>query len=356
VRILLLGLHHGEHLRGASTAIHGLAHGLAAAGHELTLVQAARPEHRRTLPGMRSEYVGTTRKSLYPLRYALRKVGSFDVVHGNDQAAAGFVLRQRVQAIPLVAELHPPRVHAEGFLRSGWRTRYIGLAARHAGRVLVPSRWLADELSARYGTPAKRLHVIPHGVGSHWFEPLSAVPAGGPPRVALVNMKGVDVALRAFARIAQRFDACLDLYGASRATPELQQLAEELGVADRTVFRGFVANTELPRQLSGASLLLHPTPAESFGQVLAEAAAQGVPAVTSRVGAVPEVVLDNETGLLCPADDVDAFAKALEQLLGDTRLRDSMGDAARARAERIYRWEHVVQRVVDEVYAPLLRG
>ena len=65
---------------------------------------------------------------------------------------------------------------------------------------------------------------------------------------------------------------------------------------------------------------------------------------------------EGETGLLCPFDDADAWAAALGRLLEDAPLRRRMGEAARRRAERLWRWEHVVARLESEVYRPLISG
>lgn len=354
MRILILGSHHRASLRGANVAIRGLAVALRDRGHAVTLVQAAHPEHRAPLPGLRHEYTTSIRKSVYPLRFALRRLGTYDVVHSHDQSGAGLALRSRFERLPWVAQFQPPTVHDESFWDAGWRWRYIGLAARHAPLLLSPSRWLADALARRYAREPACFRVVPYGIGAHWFDRPEPPPHPGPPRIVLVNMKGVDVGLRAFAKVLRDHPARLELFGEHKQSEAYRVLARELGIAEHVTFHGFVPNVELPERLVGADLLLHPARSESFGQVLAEAAALGIPAVTSRVNAVPEVVLDGETGLLCPVDDEGAFAAALETLLAQPDRRRTLGRAARERAEREWRWEAVARRLEDEVYAPLV--
>ena len=352
LRILLVGTAHGAEIRGASQAIHGLASALAAR-HDVTLLQAAAPAHRIAIPGVRMRYVAQTRKSRYPLRFAAERISHFDLVHACDQAAGPLALRARLAGAPLVAELHPGRLHTERLWRAGWRWRWMRLAIRAAPAILVPSRWLAEALVATYRIDPRRVHAIPHGVAEHWFEGGLAAPAA-PLRIVLVNMRGVETALRAFARIAARVPGVrLELYGRHRRVEELRALAAALGIAGQVEVAGFVPNASLPGRLRGAALLLHPTDAESFGQVLAEAAALGLPVVASRVGATPELVVHGETGLLCPVGDADAFADALLRLLADPALGASMGRAARSRARALWRWESVVARIERELYAPL---
>jgi glycosyltransferase involved in cell wall biosynthesis len=308
------------------------------------------------LDGVEMRYVDLERKSVYPIAFGLMRCGEYDVVHAQDESGGVLALRGRFLGLPVVSHLHSPRVHAEGFLRAGWRWRWIGLAARHAPRVVVPSQWLADQLAARFAIEAPRLLAVPNGIGEAWFE-ARALPgprAAGPLRVALVNMKGVDVALRAFAKLAAEHPATLELFGAHPDERSWRALAGELGIGERVRFCGFVPNPELPRRIAGADLLLHPTQSESFGQVLGEAAALALPVVTSRVGAVPEIVEHEGTGLLCAAGDVEAFARALRDLAGSAERRARLGAAARARAEQRWRWSAIAARFEDEVYAPLV--
>jgi glycosyltransferase involved in cell wall biosynthesis len=356
MRILIVGTSHRAEIRGATIAIHGFVRELRDRGHEVTLVQAARPEHQRTIDGIRMEYTATTRKSLFPLVMALRRAEGFDLIHANDLSGAYFALRSRLQTLPLVVEFHAPKVHQESFWRAGWRCRYIGLAARHTPRILTPSRWLGEELRARYNLDPARMHVVPYGIGEHWFKAFRPPASGprGPLRVVLVNMKGVDVALNAFARVGRGHDARLELYGLHKDTALFERQAAALGISEQLDFCGFVPNEELPERLAGADLLLNPTRADNFPQVLLETAALGIPALTSPVGGVPEIVIDGETGIHCPMDDVEAFSGALKCLLSDASLRADMARAARERAERNWRWPVVVTRIEEEIYKPLL--
>jgi glycosyltransferase involved in cell wall biosynthesis len=86
---------------------------------------------------------------------------------------------------------------------------------------------------------------------------------------------------------------------------------------------------------------------EAFCLTVAEAAAAGVPAIAARVGGVPEVVADGETGLLIPAGNPGALAAALDRLLGDDTLRLDMGAAARCRAEALFSLETMVATTFD---------
>ena len=100
--------------------------------------------------------------------------------------------------------------------------------------------------------------------------------------------------------------------------------------------------TDLPSVLRGADLFLLPSESESFGLAALEAMSCGVPVIASRVGGVPEVVIDGETGLLAPVGDVAAMAAHVVRLIADAPLRARLGAAARRRAEAVFPLEATV--------------
>jgi glycosyltransferase involved in cell wall biosynthesis len=355
MRILLCGGKHPDRIGGGTVGVHGLASALRDRGHDVTLLFAAERAHQVALPGIRSLYVDVTQKSLYPLLLALRPLGRYDAIHAWDDGSPFFALRARLERLPCVVQLQPPRVRTENLWKAHWRWRYIEMGARLARLLVTPSQWLADGIAERFALPPERFRVIPIGIAAHWYDAyLGAMrPPNTPLRVVLVNMKGVDVALRAFAKVVREVDARLELYGVSKNPDADRALVAELGIGERVRFEGFVPNAELPKRLAGADVFVHPTRGESFGQVLGEAAALGIPMISTRMTAVPELVVDGQTGLLCSLDDVDAFSVALSTLLRDFNLRARMGEAARARALALWRWERVVERYEQDVYPTL---
>jgi glycosyltransferase involved in cell wall biosynthesis len=356
MRILISGIHHRE-VRGPNIFIHGLARTLRDRGHDVSLLQAARPEHQVAIDGVRMLYLSSPRKKSYPLRFALRGIGSYDVIHAHDAGAAGFALRSRLQRVPLVAQFHLPRVHQEPVWQANWRWRFQAVAVWNAPVRLTATHWLAGALAERFGLAAADFHVIPYGIGEHWFEAERPVQTDeSPVRIALINMKGVDVALRAFARAAPQGEAFLDLYGIHDDTPRYRQLAAELGIDKRVAFHGFVQNAELPARLARTQLVLHPNRKGNMDQVLCETQALGLPVVASRINGNPECVEEDATALLCPVDDVEAFANGLRRLLASAPLRDRLARAARERAARIFPWSRAVERLEREIYEPLARG
>jgi glycosyltransferase involved in cell wall biosynthesis len=160
--------------------------------------------------------------------------------------------------------------------------------------------------------------------------------SGGPVRFTfvgrLVPLKGVDVAVRAFAAATRRgLDARLRVVGEGPSGPPSRQLAAELGVADRVEFLPFQGPARLADTYRDSDALLFPSQwEEPFGIILAEAMGCGCPVIASHHGAPPEILGDS--GLLAPPSDVEAWADRMLQLGQDPALRQRLAEGAARRA------------------------
>jgi glycosyltransferase involved in cell wall biosynthesis len=125
---------------------------------------------------------------------------------------------------------------------------------------------------------------------------------------------------------------------------------EELGLAEAVLLPG---RTEIRDWLARADVFVHTSRWEGFGIVLLEAMLAGLPVVATRVSAVPEVVVDGETGALAEAGDVEGVARELGALLGDPELAQRLGEAGRARARTQFSVERMTTRTID-VYRDVL--
>ncbi len=146
----------------------------------------------------------------------------------------------------------------------------------------------------------------------------------------LAEQKGLPYFLRMAALLLPDFPAArFVIVGDGPLRNELVALARNLGLADRVVFTGF--RTDVPDLMSVFDLFVLASVYEPFGLVLVQAMALEKPIVASRVGGIPEVVADGETGLLAPPRDPAALAEAAARLLRDEALARRMGQAGRER-------------------------
>ena len=162
----------------------------------------------------------------------------------------------------------------------------------------------------------------------------------------LVEQKGIPYALEAMRRIRSDFPrAHLVIAGDGEQASELRRLASRLGLADRVHWLGWRADAA--DLMAAFDVFLLPSLREGFGLVLLEAMSRRLPIVASHVGAIPEIVIDGETGILVEPRNVDELAKAMTRLLNDRALRKYMGLLGAARLE-----EHFsVERMVDGTVA-----
>jgi glycogen synthase len=292
-----------------------------------------------------------------------------DLVHSHTWYAAwaGLLVRALYDR-PLVVTLHslePLRPWKADQLGGGYRVSawVEQLAVERAARVIAVSRQMREDALAHFRVSPERVVVVGNGVDADAFRPVErreALPGYDvrPPYVLFVGriseQKGIVHLLEAAAALPPEVQ--LVLCAASPDTPELQaRLAA--AVAGRPRIRwipAMVPREHLVELYSHAALFVCPSVYEPFGLINLEAMACGAAVVASRVGGIPEVVADGETGVLVPPGDVPALAAALRSLLEAPERRRALGQAGRRRVEALFSWDRVAERTL-EVYAEAIR-
>jgi glycosyltransferase involved in cell wall biosynthesis len=142
------------------------------------------------------------------------------------------------------------------------------------------------------------------------------------------HKKGLDVLLRAFAKIrCSHPGIALVLVGkSSHAENELRRLASDLSVAEDVFFCANIPHSQVGVFLRRAKVFCLPSRSEPFGIAILEAGAYGLPVVASRVGGIPEFIIDGKTGLLVEPDDVEGLACALNRVLFEAQLATDLGE------------------------------
>jgi glycosyltransferase involved in cell wall biosynthesis len=141
------------------------------------------------------------------------------------------------------------------------------------------------------------------------------------------------------------------MVGGGALEQELRQLAHALNIQGAITWAGI--RSDVPRLLSTIDLLVLPSTHESFGNVLVEAGAMSKPVVASRVGGIPEIVVDGTTGILVPPKDVVALARAISYLLANPEVASRMGVAGRIRVEERFALSRTAAEV-EQVYQRVL--
>ena len=168
---------------------------------------------------------------------------------------------------------------------------------------------------------------------------------------SIIDRKRVDILLRAFAIVRGKCPtARLVVVGGGSLESPSKKLATELQLDDVVHFTGLMVQYPF-ELLKRSNILVSASESESFGLVFAEAMSLGLPIVACKVGGIPEVVADGETGLLVDANDPKAFADALLILLQDSDLRTQMGNAGLERVKGAFQ----LQETIDATFQSFVR-
>ncbi len=291
------------------------------------------------------------RREIGELKRAFRP----DLVHVNQIGPSVLLHHQTCGegATPTVVTLHTqPRPDA---LRSG---ALYGSAVRSADWVTAWSAALLRAARAWEPEIVTRSSVIYPGLQLPRLAPARL--SFDPPRLLclgrLVPVKGFDRSVEAFARVVEPFpSARLAIAGDGAEREELRRRAAERGIGDRVEFLGWVKPEEVPALINRATLVLMPSRSEGLPLTAIQAGQMGRPIVATRVGGLPEVVVDGETGILVEPDDVGALADAIGRLLAAPATAQWMGEAARRRIRRLFTLERYAKEYF-ELYCRLAAG
>lgn len=233
-----------------------------------------------------------------------------------------------------------------------WLRWLVRWALRTSDQVVAISSYTAREITRVAAVPVR---VIPYTIGLP--EAASRQEGGAPRRDGvfrvlfvgrLVERKGVAGLVEAVGRLPAALDARLEIVGDGPERPKLETLIREKGLADRVVLRGRVSGAALGEAYAAADVVALPSivdsrsDTEGLGVVLLEAMSYGVAVVGSRVGGIPDIIVDGETGLLVAPGDPTALAEALRRLAEDRGLAARLGTAGRAHVRAHFNWRSIV--------------
>jgi alpha-maltose-1-phosphate synthase len=247
-----------------------------------------------------------------------------------------------------------------GYALSSWAEK---VSIEGAAAVIAVSEGMrADVLSNYPAVDPAKVHVVYNGIDAEQYSPDPATDVlerygvdTSKPSVVFVGritrQKGVPVLLRAAAHLDPEVQ--LVLCAGAPDTPELGAevagLVEELRKTRAGVIwlSGMLSKREVIQLLSHSTLFACPSVYEPLGIVNLEAMACGTAVVASKVGGIPEVVADGETGLLVPPDDPEALAESINALTRDRDRAKAMGTAGRERAQSQFDWGKIAQQTAE---------
>ncbi len=284
------------------------------------------------------------------------------IIDGLFAGTAASVVVRAAARLRLVVLMHLPLGHqppGHGLAGAHQQERS---ALTAASATIVTSEWTRRLLLHMYDNlDPRRVHVAAPGVDA--APRVAGTPLGGRLLcVAAVTWhKGLDLLLTALSTLTALSWQCTCAGVLDREptfAAELQRRAASHGLTDRIIFTGPVVGSDLDRLYASADLLLLPSRGETYGMVLTEALARGVPVVAAAVGGVPDTIghvrNGHRPGLLIPPNDSTALATAIRRWLEDGSLRAALRHDAALRRSTLPAWSATAHRlagVIAEVAA-----
>lgn len=360
MKILFLNSEYPPVGAGAGNASANLARLLVEMGNEVIVVTSGFPGLSRdeTVHGVRilrgpalrnrTDRSTASEQVLFIAGAAYRVLGQVrksrpDVVlafFGLPSGAVAWLLK-RIFGIPYVVSLRGGDVPGfrpyDFWLYHRIAVPWLRLIWHGASAVVANSAGLRDLAGAF--DPDVNIVVIPNGVDLDEYTAPSRSWSNA--RILsvgrVVHQKGLDLAMLALAGLKD-LDWEWRVAGDGPQLPALKDMVREQRLDGRVDFLGWQKTEQLQQEYSRATLFLFPSRHEGMPNAVLEAMASGLPVIATRIAGNEELVDDGRTGVLVPAEDVQALREALQALLKDSERRARMGRAGRAKVEQGYGW------------------
>ena len=341
---------------GTAASIGGLGRALSGRGHQVT----------RFAPFTAWPATLTLRRLLFNVQLpALLRQLEYDLIIGFD--IDGFLYSAHSRSTPYLACVKG--VIAEELLHEQGRTRLLfrllarleGHNIRQAEAVLTDSAYGRAAIHKHYRVPEERVRLVPAGIDlARWHGIARQVPRSSDGMTILCvarqyPRKHIADLLRAMVSVRQAVPgAHAVIIGDGPEHERLLALADELQLSGAVQFLGAIPDDDqVAHWYRRADIFCLPSVQENFGIVFVEAMANGLPIVATRAAAIPEVVPDDQAGLLVPPGDTEALAAALIELLRNPDQRAAYGAFALNHVQQ-YDWGRIVELFLSQV-APFLQ-
>jgi glycogen(starch) synthase len=282
-----------------------------------------------------------------------------DVVHAHDWLVAHpAIALAEFYDVPTVSTIHATEAGRHSGWVSGRLSRQVHAVeswlVRESDSLIACSASMRDEITELFGPGLAEVSVIRNGIDAARWPFASKRPRSGPPELLFVGRleyeKGVHDVIAALPRIRRTHPGTtLTIAGAGTQYDWLVEQVRKHRVRRVTTFVGRLDHTELLAALHRADVAVLPSHYEPFGLVALEAAAAGIPLVTSNIGGLGEAVIDGETGMSCAPRDVAGLAGAVCAVLDDPVAAQHRARAARDRLTSDFDW-HTVADETAQVY------
>ena len=287
------------------------------------------------------------------LNYSSRQNQSYELIYAH-YWLSGVVAIELKNAwnVPVITSFHTIQgIKKENFpfnKDNQEREKQERIISLQSDSIIVWSSHEKKFIEQNFGVKPSKISVIPPGVDLDLFHPINIQEARRKIQMQerirtilyvgrIERLKGLDMLLKALSQIHHE-DTFLYIIGGMYNVEEVNRLKKiciDLNLNEKVHFIGSISRKQLKYYYNSADLHVLPSYYESFGLSVLESAACGKPSIASKVGGLPSIIRDNETGFLLEQRSLDSLIKKIEILLNDKELSETMGRAARKQAENL---------------------
>ncbi len=379
---------------GTGAYVYYLSHRLQKLGHEVHVVARDEQNSEKTINGIQVHYIKGGRNALVRFwsfsRSASKKLKElnaekpFDIIHANLPLVPSFAIPDNVAKAIVCAvhstwkgealvtkqdnpkELNP---NEKSMLRFNFMLRkYEKKLMKRSNALIAVSKYTVDELTDLYGIDKNKIHVIYNGVDIERFKPrpnrdeLRKEFGLKKEKVVLFvgrlyHRKGLETLLESVPPVLKEFNNVkfvISGTGFKQKEESLKNLAKQLGIEDHVKFLGYVPDDKLPLLYSASDIFVLPAIYENFPFAILEAQSTALPVISTKVGGIPEFLVDTENGFLIDPGDTKQLTQKVLALLQSPELAKQMGDHGRKLIEEKLDWRIITGQVID-LYHQLLK-
>jgi glycosyltransferase involved in cell wall biosynthesis len=380
---------------GTGAYVYYLSRQLQKQGHNVHIITRHKMNSTETVDGVNIAYVkseghpltkywGFARATSKKLE-ELNKKSALDIIHANLPLVPNFAI-PKGSANALISTVHSTwkgeaeAIRHEGLRKLNTNERFMlefnyllksseKKLMKRSDALIAVSMYTKEELTEFYDIDEEKIHVIYNGVDVEKFKP-NKDRAGLRRELGLeekqkiilfvgrlYQRKGLDTLLQSIPKVIQNFKDVkfvLSGEGFKQNKEKLLKLAKKLDIENHVLFAGYFPDEKLPDLYATSDIFVLPALYENFPFAILEAQATGLPVISTRVGGIPELITNNENGLLVDPADSEQLTEATLTLLQNPHFAEKLGRSGRKLVEEKFAWPLVTGEVVD-LYSTILK-
>ncbi|MHB8277211.1 MAG: glycosyltransferase family 4 protein [Candidatus Humimicrobiaceae bacterium] len=368
MKIVQVIAYYPPHIGGMENGVKEISSGLAGKGHQVEVFTSdigCKKDRLSSTNNLNIHYLKSwefAHTTITPsLFFLLLKLSKDSIIHVHiAQVIIPEIvfLVSKIRKIPYIAHIHAD-VEASGklgFLLPFYKKVFLQRILNSALKIIVPSKDYIGLVSKKYAISKAKIYEIPFGVNLKYFNIISNK-MHSPIRLLFVGrfakQKNIPLLIQSFKLIIERNHQDIELHivGDGEEKSKIIALIKSENLEKKVILHGALRGKKLYEIYSNSDIFILTSKYESFGIVLIEAMASGLPIIASNILAVRNIIENGKTGLLVKTTPED-FAEAIEKLLNNPKLREKLSENVLKKVKK-YTWTKTVQKF-ENIYREVI--